>query len=84
MSSVQLYHLLTVMIWIAEQSLSYRVNNEIEQLKGNLANEDGAIIGKGGNLDGAVPALNRKHHGFIDVKHALACGSAGRTNTSSL
>ena len=51
-------HLLAMMRRIADQPLPDRIDDKVENLQRNLANEWGAIVGHFGNFNVAFAALN--------------------------
>ena len=54
------------MFWIADESLSLRIDDEVHDLERNLADQNRAIVRNTRDLDRAISPLYGKPDGLVD------------------
>src|SRR5262249_39253900 len=64
----EVHHVFAAMIGVAQEALSDRVDDEVERFEGKLADENGAIVGKFGDLHGAFALLHRESDRLVHVE----------------
>ena len=65
--SVQLDHLFATVFRVADQALPRGVDDKIQILQRNLADQDGAVVGQFRDTHAAFTVLDRESHGTEDV-----------------
>lgn len=60
--SIHLYRLFSAVRWVPDEALVGRIDDEIEQPQGNLADEYGRALRKFDDVDLAFSALNGQVH----------------------
>ena len=80
--SKQVDHLFAAVVWIADQPLADRIDDEVEAFQRDLPDQHRAIVRDLGHVDAAIAALNRYLHERVDaeVRHAVRRPSATGSN----
>ena len=63
--SIHFHDMFAVMLWVADQPLSFGIDDPVEQFQWDLTDQHRELVADFTDIDGTVASLNRQPHGPI-------------------